>query len=598
MEADERHEDAGWPLRAALLGLAGALVGVAQNLLVQGPRSYDWTDDPLRIAAATFLVVAGLAFAFTIERVRPLWSLAFGAAAGLLVACVTFWNGPWSKWDGGEGWRFMCALLTVAIAAPFFQVSRDRARWSTDYRTLHAHAWTNVVLWFAALGFTLLSYALVHLLAQLFSLIGIDLLKDLLRKNWFGWLIAGGAFGGGIGLLRDRDRIVGLLQRVVLVVLSVLAPVLAVGLVLFLAALPFTGLAPLWASTRETTPILLTCVIGAIVLANAVIGNGDEEEARSPVMRWSGLALAAAILPLGIIAAVSIGRRIAQYGLTPDRLWAVVFVVIATAYGVGYLIAVVRGRRAWASSVRPANVQLALGVLAMVTVLATPLLDFGALSARDQVARLESGKVKAGKFDWEALRFEYGSTGVRALDRLAREGRTPAIRQLAAKARARKDRFDLLEKKLKPKEVEAAVRSIQVLPRHAPVPPALRDALFADGGVDQVDCRPQGGCRLFWQPGQDAAVFVVDGCAAFSPAEQVDPAPGCVIDVDAFVLKAGRWREANRFVPEPEVKMSPAQERAALVRERSAIDRGEIEIRAAPRRQIFVGGKPTGAPFE
>lgn len=598
MAADERHDDAGWPMRAALLGLAGALVGVAQSLLVQGTRDYGWTDDPLRVAAATFLVVGGLAVAFTIERVRPLWSLAFGAAAGLLVACVTFWNGPWSKWDGGEGWRFMCGLLTVAIAAPFFQVSRDRGAPSTEYRTLHARAWTNVVVWFAALGFTLLSYALAHLLGQLFSLIGIDLLDDLLRKSWFGWMIAGGAFGGGIGLLRDRDRIVGLLQRVVLVVLSVLAPVLAAGLVLFLAALPFTGLAPLWESTRKTTPILLTCVIGAIILANAVIGNGDEEEARSPVLRWSGLALAAAILPLGVIAAVSTGRRIAQYGLTPDRLWAVVFVVIATAYGLGYLIAVIRGRRSWAAWVRPANVQLALGVLGVATVLATPLLDFGALSARDQVARLTTGKVKAGKFDWEALRSDYGSTGVRALDRLAREGRTPAIRQLAAKAKARKDRFGFMPGKLKPQEIEATARLVQVLPRQVPVPPALSDALFADSVVDQVDCRPQGGCRLFWQPGQDAAVFVVDGCAAFSRAEQVDPAQRCDIDVNAYVLRGARWQEADRFVPEPAAKMSPAQERVALARERGAIDRGHIEIRPVPRRQVFVGGDPVGQPFE
>ena len=75
---------------------------------------------------------------------------------------------------------------------------------------------------------------------------------------------------------------VRLLQRVVTTVLAVLAPVLGVGLILFLVALPFTGLGALWEATKSTTPILLACVIGALILANAVIGNGAEEEVDQP----------------------------------------------------------------------------------------------------------------------------------------------------------------------------------------------------------------------------------------------------------------------------------------------------------------------------
>jgi hypothetical protein len=39
--------------------------------------------------------------------------------------------------------------------------------------------------------------------------------------------------------------------------------------VLFVLALPFTGLNALWEATKSTTPILLFCVLGALVLANA-----------------------------------------------------------------------------------------------------------------------------------------------------------------------------------------------------------------------------------------------------------------------------------------------------------------------------------------
>ena len=55
-----------------------------------------------------------------------------------------------------------------------------------------------------------------------------------------------------------------LTQKLVLVVFSVLAPVLAFALVGFLVSLPFTGLAPLWDSGVPTTPVLLFAAAGAV----------------------------------------------------------------------------------------------------------------------------------------------------------------------------------------------------------------------------------------------------------------------------------------------------------------------------------------------
>src|SRR3546814_19443208 len=55
--------------------------------------------------------------------------------------------------------------------------------------------------------------------------------------------------------------------------------------------------------------------------------------------------------------------------------------------------------------------------------LALPVLDFGAISTRDQLARLESGAVKTEKFDWAALAFDFGPSGRKALAELARSPR-------------------------------------------------------------------------------------------------------------------------------------------------------------------------------
>lgn len=574
-----------WPLRAGGLALAGAAIGAAYSLLAPDRSQRGGPDETARLFAATFLVVGGIAFAFTIDRVRAAWAFAFALAAGLLVAGVTYWNGPWSGWNSDEPWRFGCALLTVAIAAPFLQASRDRGRWSTDYAHLHGHAWSNVVIWFAAFAFTGVAFLLAYLLAALFALIGIDLLRDLLKEDWFGWTIAGGAFGAGVGLLRDNDRVVRLLQRVVVTVLSVLAPVLAAGLVLFLVALPFTGLAPLWQSTRSTTPILLTCIIGGLILANCIIGNGEAEEARAPILRWSGLALGAAILPLAIIAAVSTGSRVAQHGLSPDRIWALVFVAATSAYGAAYLLALVLRRRAWAAAVRPANVRLALGMLALVALLALPLANFGAVSARDQVSRLNAGKTKPEDFDFQAMRFDFGPVGVRALEGLTHHGKTENIRRLAREARSKRERT-YGARRLSEESLTIRARTVRVVPVTVPLPLSLRDALFNEL-LGPAACDGKHPCTLFWKPGDIKAVAVGERCYG---------GDDCPVSTMLLKQESGVWK--RRYGYDEDAAQTTAQRKAARHALSEALRRGEVEIRTVRRKQVFVGGQPTGDAFD
>ncbi|HYW14736.1 MAG TPA: DUF4153 domain-containing protein, partial [Allosphingosinicella sp.] len=278
MTEAERIDHEAWPLRAAILLALGAALGLIVHLLTRGPIAWQWTENPFRLGAAAAIAAGGIVFGFSLERPRWIWSLMFAVAAGLVVGFVTYWNGQPESWGAGESWQLVSALLALVIAVPLFQASRDAGRWNLDYPAVHAHILTNIVLWFVAWGFVLVTVLLVLLLSELFQLIGIDLLKDLFDEPWAPWLLVGGALGAAIGLLRDRDRIVGTLQRVATAILSFLAPILAAGLVLFVLALPFTGLEPLWEQTRATTPILLVCILGAVVLINAVIGSGSADD--------------------------------------------------------------------------------------------------------------------------------------------------------------------------------------------------------------------------------------------------------------------------------------------------------------------------------
>lgn len=551
-----------WPFRAPVLALLGAAIGLAADALLFESGSPDWqeTQNVLRISAAGFLIVAGILFGVTAERSRWLWSAAFAVAGGIVVASILQWNGSPSGWNAGEQWHLVAAFIAIVLAAPLFQSARDAGAAQTDPAGFHHHAWANVILWFAAWGFVLIAFLLTHLLAALFGLVGIELPSRLMRESWFVAALIGGSFGTAVGLLREQGRLLGTIQRAALAILAVLAPVLALGLALFILALPFTGLAPLWEQTKATTPILLTCVIGAIVLANAVIG--EEAERRRP-LHIAAMVLAAVMLPLAIVAAVSTGLRIDQHGLTPDRLWGLTFVVALTAIAVAYAVALLRPKL-FALRVNFVNIRLAIGLTIAALLLATPLAGFGAFSTRNQLARLESGVVAPDKFDWLAMRFDFGPSGRAALERLVRAEAGP-IRTYARNTLARENRFG---------DLESRTAALVVIPARAAAPADLvRLATAFCGGA--------GDCLLHWRPGQRQAIAILDGCRSFARAEV--PGDTCGTTVAVFEQAEGAWRDVRN--------RPPRAPQAVPVR-------SSVEIRAVPRRQVFIDGRPVGEPFE
>ena len=346
----------------------------------------------------------------------------------------------------------------------------------------------------ASLAFTGISFLLAFLIAQLFDLIGIKFFSELLRKEWFVAILAGFAFGAALGLLRERDALVATLQKLVLVIFAVLAPVLAFALVGFLLSLPFTGLSPLWASGVPTTPVLLFAAAGAAGLINAVIGDGKNDGSHNRVLRWSALFLSCCILPLAIIAAISMGVRIEQYGFTPDRIWGLLAVLVASVYGVAYQVAALKAGRAkalvdWDDHIRPANVRIALGVCALALFLALPILDFGAMSARDQLARLKSGVTEAQKFDWRAMAFGFGPKGRAALKRLATGG--SAAQQKAAKVALASDRRWQVEADVIAENIDAYRRNFTFEPTARVLDEKSQSDIMRDGF-----CRTA--CRIIW----------------------------------------------------------------------------------------------------
>ena len=561
--------DSEWPQRPWIMALICAVAGLILQALVD--FSTNDAVSPLRQAGAAFVAVAAVAFVMTVERRRLAWSLAFALGWAAVIALVGWFTASYNRVPEIFEFPFLAGVFAVLLAAPLFQTARDEGAWRFPYPRLHGHAWTDAVIGAASLAFVGVNFLLAWLIAGLFDLIGIDLVKQALRKEWFGWMLAGFAFGSAVGLLREHDQLVTTLQRLAMIVLGVLAPVLAAALTLFLLSLPFTGLGGLWDSSVPATPLMLVAGAGAILLANAIIGDGVEPRPANRVLRGAALVLVLAVLPLAIIAALSLGQRIGQYGWTPERMWGAVAVLVALAYGVLGWWAVIRRRAAFDAALRSAQTRLAIGLCGLAVLLALPIFDFGAISARSQMARLAAGKTPLDQFDWRAMAFDFGPAGRARLGEIARSG-PAAQRPLAAAALATTSRYEV-ETAVAARRSEATLdRRLRVVPEGARLPAALRLAIART---------PY--CRV-----ETCVVVIADPDLAV-----VAGSLGKRETIQSQVLvrnRAGQWE--GRDTTSAMIAPGPVPPL------RADLGTARVEVREVRRRILTVDGRAVGPAFE
>ncbi|WP_160726767.1 DUF4153 domain-containing protein [Qipengyuania vulgaris] len=587
MTDTDTTRDTDWSLRpwmlALLLGVAGLLIHYAS----------DWQYDnvpPWRAALTGFLFFGPLAFAFTLVRERWRGPLAFALLVGAVMAGIAWRVARAEDHYADEGYWLAAGIVSIALALPLFQARFHRLRWRTSYDDTHFHVWTDAISAGGALAFTGLSFLLANLLAELFAAIEIEFLRELLREEWFNWTFAGVTFGAALGVLRNQLKVIGTLQSVGMLVLSLIAVPFAGALAIFILAVLVSGLDVLWGATRSPTPLLLSCAAASFVLVNSVVRNGDAEASGSRVLRWAALVLALGILPLSIMAAISTGTRIAEYGLSPERIWGLIAIMVAVAYGVAYFVAPIRGRMTqWMERVRRANLHLAAGTCVLAFILALPILDFGVISARDQLARLQAGEVSAEDFDFAALRWDFGDAGREALAKLAKSGNAQ-VAKLAQEAQAQTERSwppDGLDGR------GELTDRFAVYPVGTALPAGLKDAI-----AEVHVCRGEVVCRVYLQADDETVAVLGDGCTApqVTEGEAVEPGRDCAIDIEPFGFRDGGWKI---LTGDPPAKpMSKEEERVSLLRERRAIESGAVTIAPSREREIFVGGEPTGRKFE
>jgi hypothetical protein len=258
------------------------------------------------------------------------------------------------------------------------------------------------------------------------------------------------------------------------------------------------------------------------------------------------------------------GERISQYGWTPERMWGAIAVAIASAYGLAAWWAVYKGRREFDEPLRPLQTKLAIGLCGLALFLALPILDFGAISARSQLARLDSGKVKAEEFDWRAMAFDFGPEGRERLSDIARQGR-PDMRTLASQALKADNRYDvaILEQVEAHEELDRFLRKV---PSTLQLTPELR---LAVANTRMCSNRP---CVLVQVAEQQMAL-----AGRYHDQGIIESIELSLVDGK---WQSGRARTVRDAVVETDLTSAP------------------VEIRTVERKQLYIDGKPIGADME
>jgi hypothetical protein len=437
-------------LTSPRVGAARILLGLFQGLLLYllyrsgeqlaWPATVSMVFVPLVLAALLLppILISGLG------HMRRRQLLLWGGVA-LLVLIGLGWHDAWRVADlplpphGQDNVRYAASpsqyrslypsapLVPFAMAGFFIAHTlvlaavrdgrRIAGRRIAAYATYFDSAWKlGVQLAFSAL-FTGVTWMVLFLGAQLFELVKLTFLTELIRKEWFAIPVSAFAFACAMHLTDVRPAIVRGIRGLLLVLLSWLLPVIVLLVGGFLLALPFTGLEPLWA-TRRAAAVLLTAAAGLVVLINAAWQDGEDGKATARVVRVAARGAALLLAPLVAIAVYALTLRVRDYGWTGERVSAAACMLVAACYAAGYLRAALRP--GWLPALAAVNIGAAFVVIGLLLLLFSPLLDPARISVASQLARFASGRVTADRFDFAFLRFDGERYGRAALDRLER----------------------------------------------------------------------------------------------------------------------------------------------------------------------------------
>lgn len=371
----------------------------------------------LSVAVCAAVVVAGLNLQLLGSAVRQRGTGWLVLGLSLLIGGISAWVFATERMGWLQQTWCLAAVVLGYIGTAFILAWPTGEGLRLRYEDLFRHAWNNVFILFLAQMLTGLFWQLLWLCALLFRMLGIPQVKEAVESPVFLWLVLPVVFSLGMRMGRENEKVIGLLRGILLTLCRFLLPLSALITLLFTLTLPFTGLQPVWDTGYSTTLLLVLAIIN-LFLVNGVFQEGHQGNVYPVALKRLVNASLLCLPVLVGLAAYASWMRIDQYGLTPSRILALLLVGVMLAHGLAAAWAVLASRQGWLNSLRVSNPWIALLSAVLVVLFYTPLLAPQALSAKNQVERLVSGRTQVGEFDARNLYHDLGQPGRDAFEQL------------------------------------------------------------------------------------------------------------------------------------------------------------------------------------
>lgn len=563
--------------------LVGAVAGLSAWVLIE------MVPDLLGNARLTLLLVsAGLGFFSILLALLGPVRLLQAAAAATIMAVLSAALLLWASFRHMDvrafldhGYGLAAYFYLLAIGTPFVIAALQRHGGWRHYGMLFDAAWELVVRGAAAWLFVGVVWGVLLLSNELLGLVGLNIIEDLIEIDAMPYLISGAVLGLGIAIVHELREYVS--PFLVIQLLRVLLPALLVVLAIFILALPVRGLGNLFGQYSAAATLLGVTAAGVTLITTA-IHRDNALSVHGPVMRGAAWGLSLMLPVPALLALWAVWLRVEQYGLTPDRVAALIAAGVATVYALAYAGAVIR-RRGWRARQRHVNRWMALASLAIAAAWLTPLLNAERLSTASQMARYERGTDNAKLALWEMAHL-WGKAGQHGLARLqadAEAGGDEALVALISEARRIDTKWNF-EAEQGNADISNMDGIVPVRPEGRTLPPGALNSLPGDDRRMIVDA-----CERRVAGGHPGCVMVI---AQYEPegsgAEQVIgffTTTGGNARIMSFSLKNGAL--INDGYPRDLVQgRYPAVEPDVI----SDILAGRFDILPAPRWVLEVGG--------
>ena len=336
-----------------------------------------------------------------------------GLAVAAMLPLATYIGWQVTPWPNIQSEAILAAYIFSMIAIAFMLlliIERYLIGRPWRYDDLYSASWSNGLVAVMTGALCIAITLVLSLWSALFSVIGIHFFRTLFTHELFIASCGCITVALGISTLRQRETIIRPLSKVAGSLAQLLLPVVVVVELLFLLALPVTGLAPLWGTGNGTA--LLMALTG-LALQGTVVYFGETPNSTDHSRGMHMLiTIGVIVLPiLCLLSAYGLSLRVLQYGWTVERCWALAIWIVLTGFASSYALAALRHRSDWSLSLSRINRLGLYGSLALLLAIQSPLLDFRKISLASQIERTQLDENQWANFDFGYSRQMLGRPG-------------------------------------------------------------------------------------------------------------------------------------------------------------------------------------------